>query len=732
MSSLIEMSQAREAPLFDKFLPVQIQDGVHDNNRQTSLVFRILQSSQPTASAGQTERVFHFELTDERDPYFLFYLDVGEQDFHSLKREQAILVEFNVFPLKLIELIELCLHSTNMSNNLIETKSMHTVMSFDNSPSTFIAKMDITTGIFSIIEANVFKQLTHISLALHAGNDNAIKLYLASRLTLTLDMWKRKCKDLESTTNVLNQESSELEFIQKELAELKSQRNIEIQSMRSQHSQEMSQLQMQSMENLEQTRYKYDSQLETIRNELENIQKDFKGKSQSYEQQISDLQIENNQFEFKIRDLTRLLQISDGDRDRLLKECEQVSTLKRNLEEEKSSLQRDFVRIESKTEALQQQLLDREESMSKTIALYKASESAHASTEERLRLYISNVESLQEQLKSTANEINRGNDVIEKLQSDVKLCKDKIKLKSEVIRKQEALINELRMKLNENDNQIVVLKESNNTNEIHTLSLKKQLEEAQERIQESNKIIASNQDVISFLNEEINKWQLGLRINSSPDNAWKKTSIANNNPNVHMVSPESNNYQLSPKNYDSPTPYLSYNNSNNSNHNNMKAANYIIQNNQLNRKELLSNHSNKTEVSLRYNNINDDNNNNINNDNNNSNNNEYIKGIQALGLDSAMENVDLNSILKSSKEYNRNNNNINDGIDISSMDYYATASKPSLLSNKSSKNNNHIQSSQRIITNNYNQNKIINSTQQTIRQRPHYEWESPDFGLTHQ
>jgi len=46
-------------------------------------------------------------------------MDVGEQDFSHFKREQHILVEFNVFPLKMIELIELCL----ITNGSLELNS---------------------------------------------------------------------------------------------------------------------------------------------------------------------------------------------------------------------------------------------------------------------------------------------------------------------------------------------------------------------------------------------------------------------------------------------------------------------------------------------------------------------------------------------------------------------------------------------------------------------------------
>ena len=45
-------------------------------------------------------------------------------------------------------------------------------------------------------------------------------------------------------------------------------------------------------------------------------------------------------------------------------------------------------------------------------------------------------------------------------------------------------------------------------------SLQRQFKETQDRLVESNKVITSNQEVISYLNEEINKWQIGLRATS--------------------------------------------------------------------------------------------------------------------------------------------------------------------------------------------------------------------------
>ena len=138
---------------------------------------------------------------------------MGEQDFPIFKREQSILVDFHVFPLKLIELIELCL-------------STAATMSITGSPpseqtSFYNAKLDLSTGIFSIIESNKFKQLTHICLHLKLGNDSAIKMYLASRLSLVLDVSKKQSKEIYHLQQQLTQQTDTNTQIYSELNDLR-------------------------------------------------------------------------------------------------------------------------------------------------------------------------------------------------------------------------------------------------------------------------------------------------------------------------------------------------------------------------------------------------------------------------------------------------------------------------------------------------------------------------------
>jgi len=49
---------------------------------------------------------------------FLYTLDISETDFLHLKNEQSILVDFQAFPSKLIEMFDLCLASSASSDKI--------------------------------------------------------------------------------------------------------------------------------------------------------------------------------------------------------------------------------------------------------------------------------------------------------------------------------------------------------------------------------------------------------------------------------------------------------------------------------------------------------------------------------------------------------------------------------------------------------------------------------------
>lgn len=122
---------------------------------------------------------------------------VGEDDYHQLKHDQCLRVDFKSFPRKFIELLESCRgesHAGEGNRRLSSSAALEyedtasrseSPMSSHGQPS-FLARLEtqVTGGysMFSLVETNLFKDLTHLSLKFRAGNDTSIKTYLAARL----------------------------------------------------------------------------------------------------------------------------------------------------------------------------------------------------------------------------------------------------------------------------------------------------------------------------------------------------------------------------------------------------------------------------------------------------------------------------------------------------------------------------------------------------------------------
>jgi len=499
----------RETPLFDNTFPITIVSGAN-NDRTVPLSVRIIPGTRASTTGGNNERLLHFEVTDDNDPFFLYLLDVGENDFHHLKREQALLVEFSVFPQKFIELIELCLNSN--------------VISSDTNVSQFLGKMDTSTGVFSIVEANMFKQLTHISLNLRQGNDAAIKTYLASRFFLISSISRKQQQKIDQMQDQLTAELTLRRDMANELQELRTHRDQDINTIETSHSTQIAQIQMQNLEQLEQVRQRFDAQMDAMRICLETDQRELLTTKTNSEQEIARLNSSNTTLEYKVKDLSHHLALAEEERDKYQHENQEYSTVRKSLEESNTVLERDLTRAQTKIEGLTEQLSDKDEIIAKSVALQKASEEAKDNMEEKLQTYITNNEILQEKLRLTAAEITKGNQVIARLQADGKQLKEKTKMKSEVIRRQENLVTELRGKITDLESKLSASGDNISSQKLHMTSLQRQLDDANERINESTKLIASNQEVITYLNEEINKWQLGMR---------SQTQV-----NINSVSPE--------------------------------------------------------------------------------------------------------------------------------------------------------------------------------------------------
>jgi spindle assembly abnormal protein 6 len=210
----------------------------------------------------QHQLVAHAErLFILRDSYYAA-AQVGEDDYHQLKHDQRLRVDFKAFPRQFIELLEGCAehsaaaatssdstaapsHSAGQrqgqsqgaflarleappSNNTSSSNSYGT--SSISSSSNNSSSAGLST--FSLVETNHFKELTHLSLRFRAGNDSAVKAYLAARLRQLRAEGAALATQLSDTDSALCRERQAAAAAVAEVEHLRTSRERDLRDLR--------------------------------------------------------------------------------------------------------------------------------------------------------------------------------------------------------------------------------------------------------------------------------------------------------------------------------------------------------------------------------------------------------------------------------------------------------------------------------------------------------------------
>ena len=154
---------------------------------------------------------------------------------------------------------------------------------------------------------------------------------------------------------------------------------------------------------------------------------------------------------------------------------------------------------------------DKEALLAQVTSLHEAASDAKRQLEESLRMYKENNSRLQEKLKVSSAEITKGNTIIHKLQSDGRALRSKLRLKAAVLLQQQELAAQEHASSEASEHRAAELRTAcadlraeRDRAEESGGSLKTQLTEAHE-------LLRSNQQVIQWLNKELNEAQRGGR-----------------------------------------------------------------------------------------------------------------------------------------------------------------------------------------------------------------------------
>ena len=179
--------------------------------------------------------------------------------------------------------------------------------------------------------------------------------------------------------------------------------------------------------------------------------------------------------------------------------------LDKGLNEREKSSQSSGMRVEW----LEAQLKDKEELMKSLRSRVEAAESYKQSQESALEDARAAAVRAEDRVSASAGEIRKGNQIIERLQAELRSAKAKAKLKAAVIAQQETLLSERQSALDAAIRERAEATRETDACRSEIRALTARVEDQRRKLEESQALLASNQQMITWLNGQVNEAQLG-------------------------------------------------------------------------------------------------------------------------------------------------------------------------------------------------------------------------------
>eukprot|EP01083_Nonionella_stella_P014118 39717_1 len=498
--------------LFHESVPIIVKTSMMESNTR-HLTLKI----EKVVSLPQNQHILSITLTDESDPYFLYTLSVTENDFHHLKSDQTLLVDFAVFPKSLVMLLQQCLACKQEEH----PKFVAVLVYSSNS------------AILCVQETNQFRHLQHISLKLQAANADRLKQYLGQ----TLMAYKSEANKLNTLWCDTKQQLERAKMDKKQAEEYATQMKQKYEEclcdLKSSHAQQISALKQNHLEQMEETRKELTRNRNDMENEFKLQIKTLNLKYNTLKQDFDELNTRKMTLDNKLASESQKLKDAQQELDERREEFTALRTECKTLDQLKFANEKAINEHLLRISAMEQQIKDKGEIAWNNTNLLKSEREQKKSIEEQLQLYKRNLEKSEKKVKECVKEINKGNSIISHLQNEIRNQRNKNKLKQQKLQSIQQLNDNKSNDMNRLNGQMHKKDEMIEKYKAECTELKNTLRACKDKLQESQKAIESNQRVISYLNKQLNENQMNQNIFSSTSAAAQNQYQSPFNMNRH-------------------------------------------------------------------------------------------------------------------------------------------------------------------------------------------------------
>jgi len=492
-----------------------------------NFTLRVMQGTRASNLGSSTnEKALRFELSDEYSKSLenlsietqlgsiqLYELEVGESDFSDLRNDQALLVDFSNFASSFISLLQMCelgqecdeskdvayqqmspfsgckLFTGNYAAERFKTIPeserlstskytcrLETASNTGTLPSTWNASSSSSscatkTARFSIVETNQFRELTHFSLNLRFASDVAVRYYLSMRLCDVMNCESILSRQLEKEKEKLKKLETEFDANRDQLGNIMELSRVHTDT-----------LQKEVEEKLRKETDRHRLEMDTTQKKYEKVIYDLKESFLEEKQKLEEklLGLERSSVE-RIRAMT--------DEGKVIEQSLlQSQTLASSLEQIKSNQDSVIATLENRLS----QIMEESSNQRSLIDTHKA----------ELKGLSVQVEYLKKDKDKLQQIIKRYHEDRKEMKRRMKARVDMLRVHEEALVSKDIEITSMHARMEEIESTIEGLR-------IELSSKEKQVDEMKVSLIDQKKTLESNQQVISWLNKEINNIHKG-------------------------------------------------------------------------------------------------------------------------------------------------------------------------------------------------------------------------------
>ncbi|KAF4664419.1 Spindle assembly abnormal protein 6 [Perkinsus chesapeaki] len=470
-----------------------------------------------TARAGASGALL-IMITDSKDPFFLY--EGGVINGALVNEHKRLLVDFQNFPKMITELVAECAHSATSGGPSSGGQNM----------SVYLAVGESTVeSTMSIIEANQFREITHLCLRMRKGTDEVIKHYLASKLNHYQHMAERLEETLCNTEKELRRVAAERQSQAEEISLMKAERCQLEQSLKAGYEREIAEVSERHAREIRDNHNKLTAERETIVKDLTTQLDGANEASKTAAKSLTEAQEKIATLETSLGSSKRKLEAALKERDEDKERYGSSSAEVKRLEKENFTLEKKLSELGVSLAMCKEQLATKEELASKSRELLEQANQQKASLEEQIQMYRTSLTQLEEKLSVSFKETTKGNEVIKKLQEQIKAYKSRVKGLKQSMQTHEETIHEL-------DRRLLDEQRAHDDTKLEHKRALDALDRAHEdcdatrgKLAEAHKLLESNEQVISYLNKRLTdrdvKVLSGIEPGSSSSGGYSALSL---------------------------------------------------------------------------------------------------------------------------------------------------------------------------------------------------------------